>query len=53
MTAEERKKTYLCRYCVALVGCSEQGKIGMYSLKILRMHEVKCTKNISFKSAKR
>ena len=47
MTAEERKKTYRCRYCHQLVGCSEQGEIGMYSFKILRMHEKECAKNTS------
>ena len=45
MTAEERKEVYRCRYCKELVGCSEQGEIGMYSLRILRMHEKKCAKN--------
>ena len=49
MREEERKETYRCRYCKALVGCSEQGEIGMYSLKILRIHEIKCTKNTSKK----
>ena len=46
MTAEERKEVYRCRYCKQLVGCSEQGEIGMYSLKILRKHEKNCAKNI-------
>ena len=55
MTAEERarKEKYCCRYCKALVGCSEQGEIGMYSLKILRMHEMKCTKNAPLEFNKR
>ena len=47
MRKEERKEMYRCGYCGQLVGCSEQGEIGMYSLKILRMHEIKCAKNAS------
>ena len=47
MTAEERKETYRCRYCGQLVGCSEQGEIGMYSMKILSKHEKECARNIS------
>ena len=47
MREEERKETFRCRYCGQLVGCSEQGEIGMYSLKILRMHEIRCTRNTS------
>ena len=47
MSEEERKETYRCSYCKALVGCSEQVEIGMYSLKILRMHEKECAKNAS------
>ena len=38
MREEERKEMYRCRYCRKLVGCSEQGEIGMYSMKILRSH---------------
>ncbi|ABM79137.1 hypothetical protein [Prochlorococcus marinus] len=41
----EIKKKYRCRYCNELVGCNEQGLIGMYSLKILRMHEKECPNN--------
>tara|TARA_B100000073_G_scaffold165466_1_gene136969 strand:+ start:1360 stop:1503 length:144 start_codon:yes stop_codon:yes gene_type:complete len=47
MTSEERKEMYRCRYCKELVGCSEHGEIGMYSLKILRKHEKECAKNAS------
>ena len=47
MTAEERKEAYRCRYCRQLVGCSERGEIGMYSMKILRSHEKNCADNIS------
>jgi len=47
MREEERKEIYRCRYCQELVGCSEQGEIGMYSLKILRKHEKNCARNIS------
>lgn len=53
MTSEERKEKYCCRYCKALVGCSEQVEIGMYSMKILRMHERNCASNISVKFIKR
>lgn len=42
MRLEERMEMYRCRYCKQLVGGSEQGEIGMYSLKILRMHEKEC-----------
>ena len=45
MREEERKETYRCRYCQQLVGCSEQGEIGMYSMKILRGHEKNCANN--------
>ena len=47
MREEERKEVYRCRYCNELVGCSERGEIGMYSLKMLRMHEKSCARNIS------
>ena len=47
MRLEEGKEMYRCRYCGQLVGCGEQGEIGMYSMKILRSHEIECTKNIS------
>ena len=53
MTSEERKEMYRCRYCRQLVGCSEQGVIGMYSLKMLRMHEMNCADNISAEFIKR
>ena len=45
MREEKRKEAYRCRYCRQLVGCSEQGEIGMYSLKILRSHERSCANN--------
>ena len=47
MTSEERKEMYCCRYCQELVGCSERGEIGMYSMKILRKYEKECAKNAS------
>ena len=47
MREEERKVMYRCGYCGQLVGCSEQGEIGMYSLKIFRMHEKECVMNAS------
>jgi hypothetical protein len=55
MTTKERarKETFRCRYCHQLVGCSEQGEIGMVSLKILRMHEKECAKNASLGFNKR
>ncbi len=53
MRKEERKEMYRCRYCKAMVGCSEQGEIGMYSMKILRMHEKNCASNISLEFIKR
>jgi len=53
MREEERKETYRCRYCGQLVGCSEQGEIGMYSLKILRKHEKNCAKNESLEFTRR
>ena len=53
MRKEERKEMYRCCYCGQLVGCSEQGEIGMYSMKILRKHEKNCTSNISVKFIKR
>ena len=52
MREEERKETYRCRYCGQLVGCSEQGVIGMYSLKMLRMHERNCAGNSQLNSSK-
>lgn len=52
MRKEERKATYRCRYCKQLVGCSDQGEIGMYSVKILRKHEIKYTKNASLEFSK-
>lgn len=45
MREEERKEKYRCRYCKELEGCSEQGEIGMYSLKILRSNERNCANN--------
>ena len=53
MREEERKEAYRCRYCRQLVGCSEQGEIGMYSMKILRLDEIKCAKNASLGFIKR
>ena len=53
MREEEGKEMYRCRYCGQLVGCSEQGEIGMDSLKILRMHEKECAKNASLEFNKR
>ena len=53
MREEERKEVYRCRYCHQLVGCSERGVIGMYSLKILRMHEEECIDISSAKSIER
>ena len=45
MREEERKEMYRCGYCGQLVGCSERGAIGMYSMMILRRHEENCAKN--------
>tara|TARA_B100000073_G_scaffold321289_1_gene301686 strand:+ start:358 stop:519 length:162 start_codon:yes stop_codon:yes gene_type:complete len=53
MREEERKEIYRCGYCGQLFGCSEQGVIGMYSLRILRMHEKECAKNASLGFNKR
>ena len=53
MREEERKEMYRCGYCGQLVGCSEQGELGMYSLKILRMHEKECIDISSTKSIER
>jgi len=53
MRKEERKEMYRCGYCGQLMGCSERGELGMYSLKILRMHEKECAKNASLESNKR
>ena len=47
MREEERKEMYRCGYCGQLVGCSERGEIGMYSVKILRIHEKEYTMNVS------
>ena len=52
MIEVERKRKYCCRYCKQLVGCSERGVIGMYSMKILTRHEKTCADNISPKSIK-
>ena len=53
MREKERMEMYRCRYCRQLVGCSEQGEIGIYSLKILRKHEKECAKNASLELNKR
>ena len=53
MREEKRKEKYRCCYCKELVGCSKQGEIGMYSLKILRMHEKECSNNTSLEFNKR
>ena len=53
MREEERKEMYRCRYCGQLFGCSEQGEVGMYSLKILRMREKESAKNASLELNKR
>ena len=45
MREEERKEMYRCGYCGQSVGCSEQGELGMYSMKILRSHEKYCANN--------
>ena len=47
MREEERKEIYRCRYCGQLMGCSKQGEIGMYSMKILRKYEKNCARNAS------
>ncbi len=43
---ESQKNTdiFRCRFCGQLQGCSPNGKIGMYSYKILRQHELICTR---------
>ena len=53
MREEERKEMYRCGYCGQSVGCSEQGELGMYSLKILRMNEKECIDISSVKSTER
>jgi len=35
---------FRCKFCGQLQGCTPDGKIGMYSLKILRHHELICTR---------
>ena len=44
---EKQEKTtdiFRCKFCGQLQGCSPDGKIGMYSYKILRQHELICTR---------
>ncbi len=53
MREVEREEMYRCCYCGQLVGCSERGVIGMYSMKILRMHEKECSNNTSLEFNKR
>ena len=33
---------FRCKFCGELQGCSENGEVGMYSYKILRLHEKNC-----------
>ena len=47
--AEESQKNtdiFRCKFCGLLQGCSPDGKIGMYSYKILRRHEEICNKRV-------
>ena len=41
---EYRKQQFTCPYCGGVYGCSEDGKIGMYSIKILQRHKETCSK---------
>ncbi len=46
---EKLQKTtdiFRCKFCGQLQGCSPDGKIGMYSYKILRIHEKLCSKRV-------
>ena len=40
---EYMKLQFTCPYCGGLFGCSEDGKIGMYSIKILQRHKETCS----------
>ena len=33
---------FRCKFCGELQGCSDNGEVGMYSYKILRLHEKNC-----------
>ena len=43
---ESQKNTdiFRCKFCNQLQGCTLDGKIGIYSYKILRQHEQICTR---------
>lgn len=40
----KRLKLFTCPHCGQLVGCDENGRLGMYSLKIRNRHIDRCEK---------
>lgn len=49
---EERKEKYRCPYCGKVIGCSDNGTLGIYSFKLFKLHLFKCAfkRNLSSKS---
>jgi len=40
----KRLKLFTCPHCGQLVGCDENGRLGMYSLKMRNRHVDRCEK---------
>ena len=39
-----RKQQFTCPYCGGVYGCSDDGQIGTWSVKILQRHRETCSK---------
>ena len=39
---EERRKKFRCPHCGDVIACSEEGDLGLYSVKIFRRHHQEC-----------
>ena len=40
---EDRREKFRCPHCGEVVGCSDDGVIGMFSAKIRSVHQERCT----------
>jgi hypothetical protein len=49
---EYLKSQFRCPICGKLAGCSEDGKIGLFSARIFRKHVERCRKENRVKSGK-
>ena len=44
---KERREKFTCPHCGEVVGCSDDGMIGIFSAKILLKHAESCADDIS------